>query len=249
MADSIVVLNAGSSSFKFSLFTQTADGVSVARGQAEGLYTSPRFIAKDAAGAVLEEKSWGDGIALGHAGALDHMVSALRTPGRASTDRRWPSGSARRARLYETRAHRRAGCHNAAEVRTACHCINRTTWYRSVHCSSGCHRFHKCGLLRCRVSPQPAAGRTSVRAAEADYRTWSDPLRLSACRMNTSRLCCPRSTRASLRAKLSCCIWATAPACARSPAGAAWLRWDSPRPTVCRWERAAATSIPASCCI
>ena len=78
MADSIVVLNAGSSSFKFSLFTQTADGVSVARGQAEGLYTSPRFIAKDAAGAVLDEKSWGDGIALGHAGALDHMVAFLR---------------------------------------------------------------------------------------------------------------------------------------------------------------------------
>jgi len=78
MADSIVVLNAGSSSFKFSLFTQTADGVSVVRGQAEALYTSPRFIAKDAAGAVLDEKSWGDGIALGHAGALDHMVAFLR---------------------------------------------------------------------------------------------------------------------------------------------------------------------------
>ena len=44
MADAIAVLNAGSSSFKFSLFAESAQGIAlVARGQAEGLYTSPRF--------------------------------------------------------------------------------------------------------------------------------------------------------------------------------------------------------------
>ena len=48
MTDAIVVLNAGSSSFKFSLFaTSGQDLALVARGQAEGLYTSPRFVAKD----------------------------------------------------------------------------------------------------------------------------------------------------------------------------------------------------------
>ena len=79
MSDAIVVLNAGSSSFKFSLFVQAADGPTVAaRGQAEGLYASPRFVAKDAAGKVIEEKSWGEGAALGHAGALDHLVTFLR---------------------------------------------------------------------------------------------------------------------------------------------------------------------------
>jgi acetate kinase len=52
--DAIAVLNAGSSSFKFSLFSKSADGLAlVARGQAEGLYTSPRFLAKDRSGAVL----------------------------------------------------------------------------------------------------------------------------------------------------------------------------------------------------
>jgi len=30
--------------------------VVIARGQAEGLYTSPRFVAKDGAGSVLEER-------------------------------------------------------------------------------------------------------------------------------------------------------------------------------------------------
>ena len=79
MADVIAVLNAGSSSIKFSLFAAKPDGLGVvARGQAEGLYTSPRFVAKDEAGAVLGEKKWGEGATVGHAGALEHLVAFLR---------------------------------------------------------------------------------------------------------------------------------------------------------------------------
>jgi acetate kinase len=79
MGDAVAVLNAGSSSIKFSLFAEGAESVAVvARGQAEGLYTSPRFVAKDGAGKVLDEKSWGEGVVLGHAGALDHLVAFLR---------------------------------------------------------------------------------------------------------------------------------------------------------------------------
>lgn len=79
VADAIAVLNAGSSSLKFSLFVESAQGITLAaRGQAEGLYTSPRFAARDGAGATLEEKSWGEGVSLGHDGALDHLVAFLR---------------------------------------------------------------------------------------------------------------------------------------------------------------------------
>ena len=79
MTDVILVLNAGSSSFKFSLFAQASGDLSlIARGQAEGLYTSPRFVAKDGDGAVIEEKAWGDGAPLGHEGALDHLIGFLR---------------------------------------------------------------------------------------------------------------------------------------------------------------------------
>jgi hypothetical protein len=79
MTDAIVVLNAGSSSFKFSLFAVSGPDLAlVARGQAEGLYTSPRFVAKSDSGEVIEEKKWGDGVALGHEGALDHLVGFLR---------------------------------------------------------------------------------------------------------------------------------------------------------------------------
>lgn len=79
MADAIVVLNAGSSSIKFSLFAlNTGELDVVARGQIEGLFTSPKFVSKDQGGRVLSEKSWGDGQSLGHEGALDHLVAYLR---------------------------------------------------------------------------------------------------------------------------------------------------------------------------
>ena len=79
MSDAIAVLNAGSSSLKFSVFVERGDGLDlIARGQAEGLSTAPRFVAKDGAGTLLDEKSWGEGTKLGHDGALDHLVSVLR---------------------------------------------------------------------------------------------------------------------------------------------------------------------------
>jgi acetate kinase len=77
--DAIAVVNAGSSSLKFSLFGASDGELALAaRGQVEGLYTSPRFSAKDAKGAVLAEKSWGEGTKLGHDGALDHLLAFLR---------------------------------------------------------------------------------------------------------------------------------------------------------------------------
>ena len=79
MANVIAVLNAGSSSLKFSIFAESGSEFElIVRGQAEGLSTAPRFVAKDAAGKVLGEKSWGDGNKLGHNGALEHLVAFLR---------------------------------------------------------------------------------------------------------------------------------------------------------------------------
>jgi acetate kinase len=51
----------------------------IVRGQAEGLYTAPRFVARDGAGKPLADKTWGEGVKLGHDGALDHLVAFLRT--------------------------------------------------------------------------------------------------------------------------------------------------------------------------
>jgi len=79
MGDAIGVLNAGSSSIKFSLFAEEAGKPTlVARGQAEGIYTSPRFVAKNADGQVLDEKTWPADVSLGHDGALEYLVGFLR---------------------------------------------------------------------------------------------------------------------------------------------------------------------------
>jgi len=79
MADAIAVLNAGSSSIKFSLFAQTgADLALVVRGQAEGIHTAPRFVAKNPAGETLSTHTWDEGTRLGHDGALEHIVAFVR---------------------------------------------------------------------------------------------------------------------------------------------------------------------------
>ena len=54
MSDAILVLNAGSSSIKFSLFLARDGALDLfLGGQLEGLYTESHFIARDAAGVVL----------------------------------------------------------------------------------------------------------------------------------------------------------------------------------------------------
>jgi acetate kinase len=79
MPDAILVLNAGSSSIKFSVFVARDDALDLqVRGQVEGLFTAPHFVAKDADGAMLSDKSWGEGVSLGHEGALEHLSAFLR---------------------------------------------------------------------------------------------------------------------------------------------------------------------------
>jgi acetate kinase len=77
MHDSIAVLNAGSSSIKFSLFAG-AELELMVRGQAEAIHTSPRFVAKDPAGATISTRTWDAASAPGHDGALQHIVEFVR---------------------------------------------------------------------------------------------------------------------------------------------------------------------------
>jgi len=78
MTDAILVLNAGSSSIKFSLFlNQGGEPEFRLGGQIEGLYTAPRFSAKDAAGKKLGGREWRDGTRLGHDGAVGHLIEFL----------------------------------------------------------------------------------------------------------------------------------------------------------------------------
>ena len=78
MNELVLVLNAGSSSLKFSLFAAAGDALdAVAGGQVEGIYTAPHFVAKDAAGQRLDDQRW-DG-SRGHEGALAHILDWLKS--------------------------------------------------------------------------------------------------------------------------------------------------------------------------
>jgi acetate kinase len=79
MSGAYAVINAGSSSVKFSVFLDRGRALEPAlRGQVEAINTEPRFVAKDTKGAVRAEKKWGAGEALGHEGAVDHIVKFVR---------------------------------------------------------------------------------------------------------------------------------------------------------------------------
>ncbi len=74
MADAILVLNAGSSSLKFSVFLDGDPPRSLVRGQLEGLFTRPRFVARDDTG-VIGEQEWAAGTKLGHDGAIEFLLT------------------------------------------------------------------------------------------------------------------------------------------------------------------------------
>jgi acetate kinase len=79
MTDAILVLNAGSSSIKFSLFARRDAALAlVASGQVAGIPSAPTFVAKNAEGRPIGEKRWGAGTHLGHEEALAHLTDWIR---------------------------------------------------------------------------------------------------------------------------------------------------------------------------
>ncbi|HEY1417146.1 MAG TPA: acetate/propionate family kinase, partial [Myxococcaceae bacterium] len=79
MADAIVVLNAGSSSLKFSVFLCRGPELEPwIRGQIEGLNTAPVFTAKDVEGRVLAQRRWENGQSIGHEEGIAELVDFLR---------------------------------------------------------------------------------------------------------------------------------------------------------------------------
>jgi acetate kinase len=83
VTDAILVLNAGSSSLKFTEFA-VGSGDSLAiklSGSLEELYGRARFRARDASGAVLGQHEWSEDVPPQHAGALDYLFDWLQQHG------------------------------------------------------------------------------------------------------------------------------------------------------------------------
>jgi acetate kinase len=78
VADALLVLNAGSSSLKFSAYPVEI-GAPLARGQVAGIGTHPRFVLLDGRGEVVEERPLEAGAALDHEHALGLIVERCQT--------------------------------------------------------------------------------------------------------------------------------------------------------------------------
>jgi acetate kinase len=85
MADLVLVLNAGSSSLKFSAYEIDAPGGEPLglrlSGQVEAITTAPRFKARDAHGTEIASQQWAAGDALGHDGAVRFLAGFLQQHG------------------------------------------------------------------------------------------------------------------------------------------------------------------------
>lgn len=78
MPDCIGVLNSGSSSIKYSIFSMEGEELRpFIRGQVESIFTSPHFVARRD-GQTVAEKWWGEGVNLDHRGATDYLLGFLR---------------------------------------------------------------------------------------------------------------------------------------------------------------------------
>jgi len=81
MSTLILVLNAGSSSIKFSVFEGRAgsDPAEQAKGQLEGLGTAPRLVAEESSGERIAEQRWSMAEVPDHAEGLRRIGTFLRT--------------------------------------------------------------------------------------------------------------------------------------------------------------------------
>ena len=207
----ILVLNAGSSSIKFSAVrsTGTAGWMPQLRGQIEGIHTSPHFIARTA------QRHRGRGKELGRGRhARTRRRGRLILPSSSGVRREGieleavgPSCRARRARLRASR------CESIADV------------------LAGLENVHSAGAAA--PAAQPGADPDAARSAGPICRRWRasiprstrtnpavaqrvrDPGRIcmtracavtdfTGCRTSTSQRCCPSTIRGRRRARRSC---------------------------------------------
>ena len=71
--EALLILNAGSSSLKFSVFRDSDPPELLVRGQLESLLTAPRFVVRNATGKLLDEHVWPGGSMLGQQGAIEFL--------------------------------------------------------------------------------------------------------------------------------------------------------------------------------
>jgi acetate kinase len=75
VVDAFLILNSGSSSLKFSIYTGGGRPEPLIEGQFDALAIHPRFSARECRGGVAWQFDWGEGFDLGHTGAIEYLVA------------------------------------------------------------------------------------------------------------------------------------------------------------------------------
>ncbi len=198
VSNAIVVVNAGSSSIKFSLFGDGgADLAAFLNGEIEGLYTdSAHFVAKDTTGGVVAEQRW-DGKPINHDAGMREILDFV--------------GSHLGDHKVEAVGHRivHGGADFAAPVRLDAAVLARLEKLIPL---APLHQPHNLAPVRTllEIAPHlPQVGCFDTRLPRGASRRWPRPSRCRrrsptaacgdmgsmACRMNTSPRCCRRWTR------------------------------------------------------
>ena len=92
MAGAMLVLNAGSSSLKFSVFVDDEPPRPLLRGQLEALSTQPRFVARRGRHREVGGQQWAAGTNLGHGGAIVLPARLVSSRCAQRTSAWWPWG-------------------------------------------------------------------------------------------------------------------------------------------------------------
>ena len=191
--------------------------VDAASGQIEGLYTAPRFVAKDAQGANIGSKSWDEGSELGHSGAIAYLVDFLQS--RSGDDKLvavGPPGRAWRHGVHAGRAGQARSDRRAREAEPAGAAAPAPQPQADRDRREASPRAAAGRLFRHRIPSRAARGGAGLRAAAVDHRSWRAALRLPrpVLRVHRRRVAavrCRRPARAAPWSRTS----ATAAACAR----------------------------------
>ena len=252
MADAIVVLNAGSSSFKFSLFATGGKASSSSRaGRRKGCTRRRASSPRTASGARHRRKDVG----------RRRRARACR---RARLPGRFPAPAAAEHRLVGV-GHRvvHGGLEYAKPVRVDAAVVASAGEICSARAAAPAaqSRADPRAARAAAALPQVACFDTAFHRAQPPVaqafalpqsitERGVHPLRLPRPvvrihRAGAARARCARRGRQGRRAASRQRLQHVRD---RRQAGASRARWDSPRPMGCRWARAAATSIPAWCC-
>ena len=235
MADAILVLNAGSSSLKFSLFALGGRGARAGAARAARGPSTTHALRRARSVRPCRSRRARGIDALGHDGAMTFLLDYLarRADGPPAARGRTP----RRARRQRVRAAGAGRCgdhaapeklvplaplhqpHNLAPIRAL---LERAPALPQVACfDTAFHRTH-------------AGARQGCRAAAIDHERGVQPLRLSrpVVRVHRERAAGACDAPARSGRTIVVATWATAPRCARCRRRAASRRrWASPRST------------------